>query len=126
MRMPWVGSGETIKISKENGKKQISFIQITGHSWITHPFTYMPTPEHPKDGYEPAKFWHRLINLLEAMGEFATRPIIDRLILGPSVARLTGKQDFSFAQLYAGSEMSMVDTFYHLGLPMPGQKTGDF
>ena len=126
MRMPWVGTGETIKISKENGKKASIYPKFTGHSWITHPFTYMPTPEHSKDGYEPANFWYRLVNMLEAIGEFATRPIIDRLILGPSVAKLTGKQDFSFAKLYANSEMSMVDTFYHLGLPMPGQKTEDF
>jgi len=49
----------------------------------------------------------------------------DKVALAPRLAKLTGRRDFSFHQLYADSELAMVDSIAHLALPQPGMANDD-
>ena len=90
-----------------------------GHNWISHPHPFSPTPAHSREHFVPANFFWRLTNVLESLGEFGSRIYINKVALAPRLAKLTGRRDFSFHQLYADSELAMVDSIAHLALPQP-------
>lgn len=96
-----------------------AYYKAIGQSWVTHLHPLSPAPAHAHEGFEPTRFMHRFINVLESVGELATDVLLENAIVGPKVAMITGKRDFTFRQLYSKAEMSLVDGITLLGLPQP-------
>lgn len=123
-----------------NGKsKLIHFGQLSlsllGQSWVTHPSAAVPTPSNANDGFVPSKFTHRLFNVAEKFGEIIALEFVgkfgngriklnnltDNFQISPRLAKITGKNEFSFSKFYAESEMSMLSSITHLALPQTGE-----
>ncbi|KAL3088292.1 hypothetical protein niasHT_023852 [Heterodera trifolii] len=96
-----------------------AFKNALGHSWVTHPHPFSPILRHSDDRFQPQLFSSRLFNVLESLGEMLIWPFVDAFVIAPKIALLTGRNDFSFDQLYHRSEIALVDSIDLLAFPQP-------